>query len=69
MNFQCIQNDFIPPLIENENREEYLDCLNDFQINNDIGKFALFLEYCQMQSETSLECKKEIKMKSFNLIA
>ena len=24
MSFQCIQNDYIPPLIENENRESYL---------------------------------------------
>ncbi|OBV29723.1 cell filamentation protein Fic [Helicobacter sp. CLO-3] len=53
--FQCIQNDFIPPLIENDDREKYLKSLNDYQINNDIKEFASrefasFLEYCQLKS-------------------
>lgn len=50
MNFQCIQNDMIPPLIENENRKEYLECLEAIQLNNDIAKFVTFLEYCQKRS-------------------
>lgn len=62
MNFQCIQNDLIPPLIENENREEYLDCLNDFQINNYLGKFVLFLEYCQLRSLSLIEQQETLQI-------
>lgn len=50
MSFQCIQNNLIPPLIENDNRGKYLECLESCQINNDFKEFALFLEYCQMRS-------------------
>ncbi len=50
MSFQCIQNDLIPPLIENESRDEYLSCLNASQISNDIKKFITFLEFCQTKS-------------------
>ena len=50
MIFQCIQNDYIPPLIENEKRDEYLTCLYEAQKNNDIKRFVSFLEYCQERS-------------------
>ena len=50
MSFQCIQNNLIPPLIENENRKKYLEFLQEAQINNNIKAFAEFLEYCQKRS-------------------
>lgn len=50
MSFQCIQNDYIPPLIENENRESYLKCLESAQTNNNLKGFLEFLEYCQARS-------------------
>ncbi|EJF0799616.1 Fic family protein [Campylobacter upsaliensis] len=50
MSFQCIQNNLIPPLIENENRKKYLEFLQEAQINNNIKAFAEFLEYCQKKS-------------------
>ena len=62
MSFQCIQNNLIPPLIENENRGKYLECLESCQINNDFKEFALFLEYCQMRS---LELIGQIQQDSF----
>ncbi len=59
MSFQCIQNDLIPPLIENENRSKYLDCLNACQADNDFKEFTLFLEYCQTRSLESIEQKQQ----------
>lgn len=50
MSFQCIQNNLIPPLIENENRDKYLDCLNAYQNDNNLKQFVSFLEYCQGRS-------------------
>ena len=50
MSFQCIQNNLIPPLIENENRSKYLECLNACQNDNGLEQFVLFLEYCQKRS-------------------
>ena len=54
MSFQCIQNDWIPPLIENENRSKYLECLNVCQNDKGAKQFVSFLEYCQ---ERSMEIK------------
>lgn len=59
MSFQCIQNDRIPPLIEDENRKEYLECLEAIQLNNDIAKFVTFLEYCQERSLELIAINKE----------
>ncbi|HIC4041418.1 TPA: Fic family protein [Campylobacter jejuni] len=50
MSFQCIQNNLIPPLIENENRKKYLEFLQEAQTKNNIRAFAEFLEYCQKRS-------------------
>ena len=55
ISFQCIQNNYIPPLIENEKRGEYLTCLYEVQKNNDIAKFVSFLEYCQERSLSLVE--------------
>lgn len=55
MSFQCIQNDLIPPLIENEKRDEYLTCLNALQVSNDVKKFVTFLEHCQARSLNLIE--------------
>ena len=50
MSFQCIQNNLIPPLIENEHRSKYLECLNNCQNDKGLKQFVLFLEYCQKRS-------------------
>ena len=50
MSFQCIQNDYIPPLIQYEDRERYLNCLNGLQNHNELQNFVDFLECCQKQS-------------------
>lgn len=50
MSFQCIQNDYIPPLIEYEDKDKYLDCLNALQTKNEIKGFVSFLEYAQTKS-------------------
>ncbi|PAF44475.1 Fic family protein [Helicobacter sp. 11S02596-1] len=50
MSFQCIQNDLIPPLIENEKRSEYLECLSHVQTQGDLEPFVQFLKYCQNRS-------------------
>lgn len=44
MAFQYIQNDFVPPLILNENRKDYLDSLVDS------GQLANFLKISQKES-------------------
>ena len=51
MAFQCIQNDLIPPLIKDIDRNEYLDLLYLCQTKSDtLNKFVKFLEKCQAQS-------------------
>lgn len=55
MSFQSIQNDLIPPLIENERRKEYLSCLNAVQSGSDILRFVSFLEQCQEKSLSLIE--------------
>ncbi len=62
MSFQCIQNNLIPPLIENENRSKYLECLNAYQNDNNLKQFVSFLEYCQGRS---LGLIKQIQQNSF----
>lgn len=49
MAFQYIQNDFVPPLILNENRKDYLDSLVDF------GQLANFLKISQKESLKLIE--------------
>ncbi len=62
MSFQCIQNNLIPPLIENENRSKYLECLNIYQNENGLKQFVSFLEYCQGRSLGLIE---QIQQNSF----
>lgn len=49
MAFEFIQNDLVPPLILNENRNEYLEALNNFE------KLASFLEISQQESMKLIE--------------
>lgn len=62
MSFQCIQNDLVPPLIENERRDEYLKNLYNAQKNNDFKTFSKFLSFCQ---ERSLELLKSSNIQYF----
>lgn len=34
---QCLDNDLVPIIIRNENRNQYMRCLNDAQINDNFG--------------------------------
>lgn len=54
MSYQCIQNDLIPPLIKNNKRDEYLQCLNKAQTTNDIKDLTYFLEVSQIISLDSI---------------
>lgn len=57
MTYQAIQNDFIPPLIINEQRKAYLELLEQCQMQNDITAFTLFLQECQAQSLALISSK------------
>lgn len=57
MTYQAIQNDFIPPLIINEQRQAYLELLEQCQMQNDITAFTLFLQGCQAQSLALISSK------------
>lgn len=57
MTYQAIQNDFIPPLIINEQRKAYLELLEQCQMQNDITAFTLFLQECRAQSLALISSK------------
>lgn len=50
MAYQAIKNDLIYPLITNEQRKEYLNLLEQCQIQAKINDFVAFLYECQAQS-------------------
>jgi hypothetical protein len=50
MAYQAIQNNIIPPLIENEHRDEYLEVINDeneltFFLEKSIGKSLSLINF------------------------
>ena len=67
MSFQCIQNDWIPPLIENENRSKYLECLNVCQNDKGAKQFVSFLEYCQERSLELIGQTQESKQQNIQM--
>ncbi len=50
MAFQAIQNNLTPPLIMDNQRNEYLSLLENCQTDSDYVSFVHFLERCQEQS-------------------
>ncbi|BEG57329.1 hypothetical protein NHP21005_10170 [Helicobacter sp. NHP21005] len=62
MTFQTLQNDLIPPLILEQQRQEYLSLLESCQTQGDYRDFAHFLERCQKQS---LEYAKQGNLENF----
>lgn len=59
MSFQCIQNNLIPPLIENQERNTYLQCLYRAQKNACFKDFTAFLAKCQEKSLTLIDNKAQ----------
>lgn len=57
MSFQCIQNDLIPPLIELEKKDSYLQYLNLLQTKNDTEPLMEFLRHCQELSLSFISVK------------
>lgn len=57
MSFQCIQNDLIPPLIELERKDRYLQYLNLLQTKNEAEPLIEFLKHCQEISLSFISAK------------
>lgn len=55
MSFQSIQNNFIPPLIKNEKRNEYLRTLKIAQLDNNLEPLIEFLQQSQNDSLKLIE--------------
>lgn len=66
MSFQCIQNNLVPPLIEYNAREEYLQHLAKAQQHKDITSFVDFLAKCQERSVQSLDITHNIAKKQIH---
>ncbi len=60
MSFQCIQNNLIPPLIENTQRATYLSCLYTAQKEANFSPLSKFLEECQNVSLKLIHLQKQV---------